>query len=293
MTMSVIFREALALYRRSFVTFLVIAFIAQAVPFSLGLLGSPPLASDQAATSGPELRLPERPPAGSLEDMDIEVGVKSPMDLSVGRLILITLTNLIAILLCMAALTRAVADEYSGNPLTIRSAFSDVFTRFWPFVRILLMIGLLYLGVGLMLLMPFLGWVIVPVAFLVLSIWTVFLIPVFVIEDHHGFKALDRSYELSYGNWARIFILWIVIAAIDRLTQGALAPLAASLVGDSLLALQATETFMNALFLPIPIAATVLLYFDVRVRTGGLDLERLSHELASGSSGEAASPSDP
>ena len=96
--------------------------------------------------------------------------------------------------------------------------------------------------------------------------------------------ALGRSWDLTKGFKGKAFVLWIVSFAllfVVVLGAGALGAAAGALAGG----LDATVTVLIALvsllIYPLITCVFTLLYYDLRVRKEGFDLEVLSSQLGS------------
>lgn len=110
---------------------------------------------------------------------------------------------------------------------------------------------------------------------------TMFAVPVVVLENVWGFRALKRSWELGHHYYLRNFVLFILPYTAYFLIS--------LFLGVSVLLFQ-PETLMSILLVgmkeavvslitPLAIITTVLLYYDMRVRNEAYDIVSLAEEL--------------
>jgi hypothetical protein len=144
--------------------------------------------------------------------------------------------------------------------------------------------SLLWLSVLLIVLLPlaFLACVIPSIYFYVA--WTV-AAPVLLLEEVRGLKALKRSRELVKGRWWPVLAVVLLVGLIQGVVQGVLLGIFTGLVsitgnevatalGDFI-----GQTLSSALTTPLSAAVLTVLYFDLRVRKEGFDLELLARRL--------------
>jgi predicted Abi (CAAX) family protease len=107
-------------------------------------------------------------------------------------------------------------------------------------------------------------------------------------EDLGPIRGLGRSWNLVRGQWWRTFgilLLVVIMQSVIGYALGFLFGLIAVAVtsGDVQLAVVAVgSTILGALVSPITTIAVVLLYFDLRVRKEGLDLDQLAQQTSPG-----------
>lgn len=189
-------------------------------------------------------------------------------------------------LLATGACFRAVAEAWLGHRPdwreSLRFAARRALALLW--VSVLAVLGVM---LGLVAL-------VVPGIFLYVA-WSV-AYPVLFVEDLRGHRALGRSLRLVRGRWwptcgalVVSFILAGVISSIFTFGVGLLA-----FFDDSLLSLVVFSTLgtiiASALTTPFQAAIVALLYFDLRVRNEGFDLEVLAQRLGSAPSADGPAP---
>lgn len=189
-----------------------------------------------------------------------------------------------------AACFRAVGDAYLGREVDARSSLGFGLRKFHSVLWVSLMYSVL-VGLGFLLVLPGI-W---------LSIALVFAVPVLIFEGIKGRKAIDRSFNLASDNWWRSFAtLLIGFVLIGILQIGA--PLALrALMGsvDNAYLFEAGQAVSRGLsaVLSAPFYAALLtvLYYDLRVRKEGYDVQLLAQDLDSdaasrGPTGSVAPP---
>lgn len=214
-----------------------------------------------------------------------------------------------------AAINRAVAWVHLGQTATIRSAYQSTLPRLGRYVWLSAIIYFVILGplvliagggVAGVLLVPGLrtgqietsnqaalltaGAIFIVVGILTLG-WFVYAVlmtlryslsvPACVMEDLHARAAIKRSIALTKGSRGRIFILLLLVAAIEvglnLVSQsfifvlafkhhGQIGPLAQSIS-------QIIAFFTNSFLGPIFATGITLFYYDQRIRKEGFDIE--------------------
>ena len=191
----------------------------------------------------------------------------------------ISLLGGLAILLTIAACTRAVSNAYLD-----RSPDAGESLRF-ALRRMPSLLWIMLLG-GFLLLLAFLALVI-PGIWLAVS-WSM-AIPVLLVEGIRGRKALARSFRLVRGRWWPVLAalaLGAILAAIVQSVLGFAVGLFVFAGGSDSVALavllNAVTTALSAIITtPFLAAIYTIVYYDLRVRKEGLDLELLADDVGS------------
>ena len=109
--------------------------------------------------------------------------------------------------------------------------------------------------------------------------------PVLLLEDVRGWSALKRSRQLVKGRfWSTAAVLLLVVIVtgiVQAIFLGVFAGLV-SVTGNEVaqaLADAIGQTLSSALTTPLSAAVLTVLYFDLRVRKEGFDLELLAQRL--------------
>jgi len=221
-----------------------------------------------------------------LTDMTMNLATESLIGLSLlsmASLLIGTVLTQVAI----AAMTQAISDKYMGRQTGILEAFSRI-GRGW--IQLLLAwILVLVLVVGLLVwtAVPCVGWLTGPGILFFVSVAVLpLLIPVIVLERSPATEAFGRIWQLARRRfwWLLGFMLllsilsMIVVSGPSTLLAIMVTPLAEPLLGMAAtnLVQSVSTSLLNVLFLPLYTACVVLVYFDLRVRTEGLDLAILA-----------------
>jgi hypothetical protein len=109
--------------------------------------------------------------------------------------------------------------------------------------------------------------------------------PVLLLEEVRGWSAMKRSRHLVKGRfWPTVAVL-ILVFVLTGIVQAIFLGLAAGVIGvtgndvASALADAIGQTVSSALVTPLSAAVLAVLYFDLRVRKEGFDLELLARRL--------------
>jgi Membrane domain of glycerophosphoryl diester phosphodiesterase len=194
-----------------------------------------------------------------------------------GGVAISSLLQVCAVLLATAACFRAIAQAYLGETTDWRSSLSFAL----HLAPSLLLLTLLYV----------LGVLLGTAFFLAPGIWLyvawAFAMPALLVEGLRGRKALRRSFELVKGRWWRTFgiiaVGFILAGIISTVVQGAfLIGIVVGADNDALVLVLATIAGIVGAAVTTPFQAALLtvLYFDLRVRKEGFDLELLAEGIA-------------
>ena len=185
--------------------------------------------------------------------------------------------------LATAASLKAITEAYLGEEPDWKDSLKFAFEHFWSLAWLALISGVL-IGLGLIL-------CIVPGVWLAVS-WFV-AVPVLLVERKRGWSALMRSLDLVKSRF------WPVlgVAALGRI----IASVISGILGGGFIALttfvihgefasflgSAIASSLAAIIItPFVAATTALVYFDLRVRKEGLDVELLARRIGEGPAAE-------
>ena len=180
----------------------------------------------------------------------------------------------------IGGVTFQVARAYTGKPVSTGEAIRRGFQRSLP------MTGA-YLVVGIMSMFGLLAFII---GFFVVWVSAFAVAPAVVLERRGPIEAISRSWEMVKGAWGEVFLVIFIASMIATLPGSAVGMLA--MVGglvisggdpDTLMAAQAVGQVLSqltrTLTIPFSLGATVLLYYDRRVRTEALDVQMMAESL--------------
>ena len=259
---------------------------------------------------------------------------------------------LVAIPVCIAAyvfsvagLTQAAASAYRGEKPAIRAALKSVVPGFWRYLWFLLLQGifvalipmtvaaavaipLFYLasrsgeGVAAGAAAGFVVFLVIAAAvgaIVWLALGYAMGLAVCVVEQKSAWESLQRSWKLSQGTRGRIFVLFLLVAALAMVLSmigyipfliivgvSAAAGNGAQHATAALVAAEILQFLVNfcvqTLLAPVSWIALVLFYFDQRIRKEGYDIEwmmalagmtQLASASPPGEGGIASGPANP
>lgn len=181
-----------------------------------------------------------------------------------------------------------------GRTGVIGGAYRAVLSRFWSLLGALMLLtlintGLIMVPVVLAMLVPCLG-IAVLVAATAAAFWIdirlLFITQAVVLEGRSARDGLSRSWDLVAGYGWRVlgvflllllFSLMIVSGPEYAVTFGLRALDAPP--GVQTIVSGVVSAVLSVLYLPIRLASTTLLYYDLRIRKEGLDLEMQAEVL--------------
>jgi glycerophosphoryl diester phosphodiesterase family protein len=198
--------------------------------------------------------------------------------------------------LAVAACFKVISAAYLGERATAGSSLRYGLSRFLP-----LMVAYVAIWVPIIVVAAF-GRLILPLALAVfLAVkWSV-AFPAVVAERAGPLKAMRRSWQLTKGFWWRTFATLLVIGLLALVIWVALiVGLTAAIASGSdmsELAYAATVTAMTviafAIIYPLVSAILTVIYYDLRVRAEGFDLELLARGVGADTSRFESAPERP
>jgi hypothetical protein len=200
---------------------------------------------------------------------------------------LIGIVSLVAVEVAHAATVMAVSHLHLERPTSIGLAFASAKSSMGRVIGISLALAI-GIGIGFVLL-------IVPGIYLALT-WSL-SIPVTVLEGGGLNVSTRRSGSLTKGSKGRIFVIyllilvlaWIVSTLIQLVVVGSLKVVAVNSVSSNTAlsyALQSAGGFLSTCLVgPLATIALTLIYYDVRVRKEGFDLQLMMATIEGGGQG--------
>jgi len=190
----------------------------------------------------------------------------------------------------LAACVKALSDAYLGQAPTADGSLRFALRRLLP----LLALQIVYI-IGLLL--GFVALIITGVW--LYAMWSV-AVPSLVIERTGPFRSLSRSYRLVRGRWwpvaGVLVVSYLMVVIIGGLIGAGLGAVALSSSNPSVL-LAVSITVLSAivsgvLVQPFSAAVVTVLYYDLRIRKEGYDLELLADQLGLDASSLPAAPEE-
>jgi hypothetical protein len=190
----------------------------------------------------------------------------------------------IPLVVANGAIIKALTDRYLGKEATIAGSWGYVLRRLVPYFFTAVLAWLMVMG----------GFVLLCVPGIIAAFWIYFVCNVMIVEDRYYSDAIRRSRELAAGQWLRILvivllslILYLAVTGIVAVLAGVQFALTASASRPGAVEVPlwlsltrgAVQALMQSVVAPIVSLMNVILYFDVRVRKEGYDIELLAQEM--------------
>ncbi len=180
-------------------------------------------------------------------------------------LALFVLLSILIYQVLTGAITRAVASDAVGTPLSTEDSYRFAMARLGPIIVVGILVGLAVFAGFLVFFIPGI-WIAVR-----LSVST----PALVVENKQGSSALSRSWNLVRGRWWPVFGAFLVAGIIAGLVSSVLAlPF-----GHNWFLRSIGAIIGSIVTLPFSTSVLVLIYLDLRARKENLDLATLRSEL--------------
>jgi hypothetical protein len=186
------------------------------------------------------------------------------------------LTGLILGPLIVGAATKAVSERFLGNEITAMSALKFAWGHVGTLLLVQLVAGLIIAFGMFLLIVPGILW----------ALSYSLIAPVTVLENHSDRGEIRRrSWDLVAGNRGKVFGVMVVVV-LAQILLGQSGSLfiqlffgIGSAVGEAFGAL--FSGIAGILIYPLQAIAITLLYYDLRIRKEGFDLEMLSRAIVS------------
>jgi len=273
--------QAFRLYRRNFLVFISIVAVVQ-IPltllslalsyYTLGSLNWAEVLSSLDPTTG------------------FPRGMGPSYFASLGALAVVSIIQLVLVEgFATAALVRAIGDSYLGQPTNLAGAYATVGHSWARLLGAILLSLLLGIGLAVWLLVPCIGWFTGPgiLAFFGLVVFQL-LVPVVIMENAGPRRAIRRAWDLARRRfwWLVGFALvlyllgQLIVVGPSLLISGVLNALLLQSSSSDLMRQAGISSVINSLvtlfaslvYMPLELTAITLVYFDLRMRTEGLDL---------------------
>jgi hypothetical protein len=198
--------------------------------------------------------------------------------------VLIILWYSVAFPLAGGAATYAISERYLSKDVTIADALRCGLTCFWT-ISLAELIATIRMIFGFCLL-------IIPGILWMLS-YTV-IVPAILVEGQEAIPSLERSRELIKGHRGKAFCVMLVFLLLHIVVVTGLEMIASWIFsldsGEEAFFNSALNSLVSILITPIYVIATILLYYDMRIRKEGFDLEMLSRSFTTEGQPLAAAP---
>jgi hypothetical protein len=208
-----------------------------------------------------------------------EFGTQQEFEAVTTQILLVTVVfGLVQILIVqpflVAAISRAAADAYLGERVTMGRTFRFALSRLPAILWVTIITSIVTI----------IGFILLIIPGIIALVRLTLTPAVVVVEDVRGTSAVSRSWNLTAGNFWRVLgtlilagLISVVGAAIIQIPS----EVATSLLGPDGWPVSALGTAIaSVLITPFSLLIVVLLYFDLRVRKEGYDIEVMAQELA-------------
>jgi hypothetical protein len=202
-----------------------------------------------------------------------------------SQLVFVIVWATLAFPIAVGAGTYAISERYLGNEVTIGAALGRALKRLWTLSMAQVSVTIrVFIGI-LLLIIPGILW----------SLSYSLVVPVVLVEGHQAAPSLRRSRDLVKGYRKKVFAVLVVVYVLQWVLGFGLGSLvefvfaADSSSGNTIES--ALSTLLSIFITPFGIVAEILLYYDLRIRKEGFDLEILSRALAAAPEDTAAVPS--
>ena len=258
----------------------------------------------------------EQRPDFDIEEITSEEWVTIGIVGGIVALVFLALVFVVQPVVNMASVL-VVADRFVGPPMSVLRAYAVAFSRVIP----LFVFALIWTGVALLFYAPFIAVVAVaaaadaPLLFLLLIplfpvaiagiVWfgTVFgITPVVIVIEQRGvFDAMQRARDLTRGSRWRIlglFVVFVILAALMGMVigfpLGILQAVAPGNIAVLLISQFGSQFLSTAIQGAVVGAISTVIYFDLRVRRDGYDLDSMADlvDVVAEREGEHFAPGD-
>jgi hypothetical protein len=189
-------------------------------------------------------------------------------------LIPLVILPLVTYPLSAGAATYAISQRYLRHQTSAGEALKAAWQRYGTMAGATIMVGIIMLLATLLLVVP--G--------ILCGLSYALLYPVIMLEARHATESRQRSWELVAGFRGKIFKVFLVIGLLCGLINiGVKAILDMALDPNTLsgeLVVQVVTQSVALVLTPLATIAGVLLYYDLRIRKEGFDLEMLSRAFS-------------
>jgi hypothetical protein len=279
MSVGRIFDVTFNLYRRNFLRFITIVAIIEVPVGLISIISTSSVSRTFARRPAPSFVQRETSDYSGTTAAPAKYA-PAPLSSMFPAVILIgSLFTLVGNMLCQAALIKNISETYLGNEVTVGQTYRFVLPKLLTLLGASLLIGLVK-TFGLMLLV---------VPGIIFGLWFSLTMSSIVVEDQKILSGMSRSKKLVAGNIGKVFLvglLWFLIstAIMTAFTwpvrvAGALLPVGNVHVVPLVSGLASIAG--SVLVAPISAAAYVLLYYDLRIRKEGFDLQMLAQSMGS------------
>jgi len=192
----------------------------------------------------------------------------------VSQVLFIILWASIALPISVGAATYAISERYLGNDVTASQSLTRALSQLWTMSVAQISAGMRVMVGFVLLIVPGVLW----------SISYMLIGPAIMIEGLKAGPSLKRSWQLVKGHRGKGFAVLLVInllVVLIGLGVGSLAKMFLNLESSSgTIFGNAIDNLVSVVLTPLGVVASILLYYDLRIRKEGFDLEMLSRSFS-------------
>jgi hypothetical protein len=190
-----------------------------------------------------------------------------------SQLLFILLWASIALPISVGAATYAISERYLGSEVTAAQSLIKALRQLWAMSVAQIMAGLRIMIGFILLIVPGILW----------SLSYMLIVPAIMVEGLKAGPSLKRSWDLVRGHRGKVFMVILVINLMVMLVSygvGSLAKVILNLDSSAGTILgKAIDNIVSVLLTPLGVITSILLYYDLRIRKEGFDLEMLSRSF--------------
>jgi hypothetical protein len=187
---------------------------------------------------------------------------------------------LLAIGVAHAATVAAVSDLYLGRETNVRTAYAHAKSGF---VAVIVVLVLTFLAVGV-------GALFLLIPGIYLACRLALSVPAAIVEQDSAVASMERSMELTKGFAGQVFLLLLLVGVIEMVVGGILQMPAAIFTMMAVVAKHQpsvgvtvytyiSQFLSQVLVGPIGTISASLMYYNLRVRKEGFDIQHLMNSL--------------
>jgi hypothetical protein len=201
-----------------------------------------------------------------------------------------------------AALTRAVANNYTGKPVGIVDSYRNLSTSWLKLILALIIVFIVVILLFIWTIVPCVGWLSGPgILFFIGLVVNPLIAPVISLERIELLSAIRRAWDLARSRFwwlvgcafvltllgqlivtGPVYLLNFILQLLFTSMPGAVEQ---QLVLTTIIQTLVTMS-MSLLYIPLQLTVMTVVYFDLRARSEGLDLAmQMSQDASSESEG--------
>ena len=205
-----------------------------------------------------------------------------------GSIVVVVLQFILVQGVATAVITRVVADSYTGRKIGILEAYGKLGTSWLRLLGAIVVMAVVAFAAMIWFIVPCVGWFTgFGILFFLGTVVSPLVAPVVILERQGGFSAFRRAWDLGRSRfWWMMgfaFIIFVLGQLIVNIPVYLVSFVMGILLGGNQLDPQTVmiinnllSTLLvgsgNLLYLPLTLTAMTVVYFDLRVRSEGLDL---------------------